>query len=874
MSYSSSRKAEKQHASHAPALTRYTRLLLVKFVFVPCLCAFYLLALLGRHLANVHNVEPSSVTPLLRDVPDCQDVPHSVALDPLPPLSTRPAFRQTHDGHELPLYAQEWQTSRPILDHSLTVVLTVTAGRLPSLETSLVALHEDPTPPAEIIVLCSETILSVARHILRSIVIKYSSKLQVEMTLRTWHFGAAPQVEALIQAALQSTTEWVLILNHDLDWIKKTALRKLLKPQNVSFPLGPRGFGPSSSDCLVPSQSLQPASFLEPPFALPSYLLPHDSDMSAPEIDSWRAFGQRIARGRPDLVGGVVLPSTDTTWCQGSQSIRDRFTPVPMKHVGALAAVDPAHQRIHNHLRPSLAPTKSHGTFGLFFPSWDDLQAFSSAACRLTAEGRRLRILLYGEHESQLNFDRDHGLEMSIIWDDVTLETDDCALHYQIPLPRNAPASLVFSSWLDSFHDLPDVLIGLAEISDSSQTFVRALSRLDAAGSTLIQIPRADLPYCDWIGTLTVQEWKNWNVPQIDISIITNNRPGSLSRLLSSLKDARYFGDRLTLRVNVDQSADKETLQLIDGLRWDHGSVFLHHRVVHGGLLPAVVESWYPSSNDTYGLLLEDDVEVSPLFYAWLKMSVLRYRYGQDANRSHSLFGISLYQQKNIELRPEGRRPFNPRHLFANSSIPHPITPYLSQIPCSWGALYFPEHWREFHAYLSARLSQPPPIPLSLKDSVVPNVRSNKWTRSWKKYFIELVYLRGYVMLYPNYADFFSLSTNHLEIGSHVKRMPRAVYDKKRSLFELPLMLLPDSNSSVSLQTGLLDLPNGRLPAWSTLPVLDLHGLLVSVKDMRRRGAEQRSILFNCSSAATEYDVQALLCIQPRSEEAQPVKAI
>lgn len=54
--------------------------------------------------------------------------------------------------------------------------------------------------------------------------------------------------------------------------------------------------------------------------------------------------------------------------------------------------------------------------------------------------------------------------------------------------------------------------------------------------------------------------------------------------------------------------------------------VFVHHRVVHGGLLPAVVESWYPSSNDSYGLLLEDDVELSPLFYAWAKMNVLHYR--------------------------------------------------------------------------------------------------------------------------------------------------------------------------------------------------------------------------------------------------------
>lgn len=108
--------------------------------------------------------------------------------------------------------------------------------------------------------------------------------------------------------------------------------------------------------------------------------------------------------------------------------------------------------------------------------------------------------------------------------------------------------------------------------------------------------------------------------------MITDNRPNSLRRLLSSLENARYFGDTLNLRINVEQSADEETLQLVSDYEWAQGETFLHHRVVHGGLMTAVVESWYPKDNDSYGLILEDDVELSPLFYAWAKMSLLRYR--------------------------------------------------------------------------------------------------------------------------------------------------------------------------------------------------------------------------------------------------------
>lgn len=127
----------------------------------------------------------------------------------------------------------------------------------------------------------------------------------------------------------------------------------------------------------------------------------------------------------------------------------------------------------------------------------------------------------------------------------------------------------------------------------------------------------------------------DWNVPRIDLSIITHNRPLSLARLLTSVNHARFFGDRVSLRINIEQTADDETLRIADAFNWEHGQTFLHHRVVLGGLLPAVAESWYPDSNHSYGVLLEDDVELSPMFYAWLKMTLLRYRFVLFAHSRH-----------------------------------------------------------------------------------------------------------------------------------------------------------------------------------------------------------------------------------------------
>lgn len=53
-------------------------------------------------------------------------------------------------------------------------------------------------------------------------------------------------------------------------------------------------------------------------------------------------------------------------------------------------------------------------------------------------------------------------------------------------------------------------------------------------------------------------------------------------------------------------------------------------------------------------------------------------------------------------------------------------------------------------------------------DVVIPKSRSNVWRQSWKKFFIELVYRHGLVMLYPNFKNQSSFSTNHLEAGTHI----------------------------------------------------------------------------------------------------------
>lgn len=150
---------------------------------------------------------------------------------------------------------------------------------------------------------------------------------------------------------------------------------------------------------------------------------------------------------------------------------------------------------------------------------------------------------------------------------------------------------------------------------------------------------------------------------------------------------------------------------------------------------------------------------------------------------------------------------------------------------------------------------------MKISQNIVPNVRSNKWTKSWKKYFIELVYLRGYVMLYPNYEDFVSLSTNHLEVGSHVKVRTK----EKQDLFLLPLLQLPDVSSVRSTGPGLLELPYSNLPSWDRLPVLNLTGSLTTHEALVSDGRTRRTELMGCGGDASTYDAYSLMCIDAKS---------
>ncbi|KAK8296214.1 hypothetical protein V6Z11_D05G108200 [Gossypium hirsutum] len=375
----------------------------------------------------------------------------------------------------------------------------------------------------------------------------------------------------------------------------------------------------------------------------------------------------------------------------------------------------------------------------------------------------------------------------------------------------------------------PSVIITVTDIDPNVKKALKMASETNVNGTALVLLPRSSVSKVLWMADLRSTALQNWNRMRISVNIITQSRAPSLTRLLKSLSDAYYTGDEIPVSFNMDSKVDEATIKLVDSFEWLHGPKTLRRRIIQGGLIRAVSESWYPTSDDDFGLLLEDDIEVSPYYYLWIKYALLAYHYDPQVSLPE-LSSISLYTPRLVEVVKERPR-WNPTEFFNRI---HPNTPYLHQLPCSWGAVFFPKHWREFYVYMNMRFTED----AKANPVQIPKSRTNGWQASWKKFLFDMMYLRGYVSLYPNFPNQASFSTNHMEPGVHISAKDNVVRHDKAD-FEVPL-LIEDFRTL---------LPNGKLPPASKLPSLNLFNQPVSLKGLKAAGAKLGQDVLPCNNA-------------------------
>ncbi|GMI44568.1 hypothetical protein TrCOL_g9351 [Triparma columacea] len=249
---------------------------------------------------------------------------------------------------------------------------------------------------------------------------------------------------------------------------------------------------------------------------------------------------------------------------------------------------------------------------------------------------------------------------------------------------------------------------------------------------------------------------------KITISVITAastaSRLNSLRRLLDSLIASDYPPETsLTLRISIDSTASHDTLDYINAFEWSYGPKVINRRVKKGGLVAAVAESWYPSDDFEHGVILEDDIEVSPYWYDYVT-TVLD---GVYENGDDEVVGVSLYNPRTIEVIA-GRGKF----VDFDSTKVTGQRLYKHQVPCSWGAVWMPGPWREFLTYLEGRIREDPE---GLHPMTITGSNTMTWKLSWKKFMLEIMYVKDWYVVYPSFKDQVSFATNHVEIGEHIK---------------------------------------------------------------------------------------------------------
>ncbi|ERN16254.1 hypothetical protein AMTR_s00063p00142620 [Amborella trichopoda] len=218
------------------------------------------------------------------------------------------------------------------------------------------------------------------------------------------------------------------------------------------------------------------------------------------------------------------------------------------------------------------------------------------------------------------------------------------------------------------------------------------------------------------------------------IKVLTFDRLASLTRCLYSIAHADYA----------------------DEFQWKHGEKMVHYRTQNVGLQAQWLESWWPASDDEFVFIVEDDLELSPLFYKYLKTLIANYYYDRS-NSSELIYGASL-QRPRFVAGKHG----NKLQLDNQTNV------FLYQMVGTWGQLLFPKPWKQFRLWYDTQKTMG--IKPILEGMVTTNWYKKKGERIWTPWFIKFLHSFGYFNLYTNISLERALSVSHRDAGVNYGR--------------------------------------------------------------------------------------------------------
>ncbi|CAD7973576.1 unnamed protein product [Amoebophrya sp. A120] len=235
-------------------------------------------------------------------------------------------------------------------------------------------------------------------------------------------------------------------------------------------------------------------------------------------------------------------------------------------------------------------------------------------------------------------------------------------------------------------------------------------------------------------------------VPHLQVVVLTQKRVKSLQRLLTSLSAGVYppTGAKIDVEVRVDGVASGEMRQVFQDFAWPpttssstiQGVKKLVELPEGGkGLAQAWFQAWRAPLRDDYGeqeasrhraIILEDDVELSPLWYCWLLLAWQHYGSRTD------LAGISLERQLFVnKMSKAGRSGLNAAYRAGK--------PFLYKQLGSIGFSPHPLVWKRFLQWIQA-------VDVTTVDLAIPGLMSTSWWKVlnrkqlWTHHFVYFCY--------------------------------------------------------------------------------------------------------------------------------------
>ncbi|KAH3706384.1 uncharacterized protein LOC127858293 [Dreissena polymorpha] len=258
------------------------------------------------------------------------------------------------------------------------------------------------------------------------------------------------------------------------------------------------------------------------------------------------------------------------------------------------------------------------------------------------------------------------------------------------------------------------------------------------------------------------------------VIVIVYNRAHSVLRLLESLNRADYENDNVKLEVWIDRSingtVDQLTEQTAREFRFRHGAYDVIVHPQHVGIYGQWLSTWNPNNNSQeIAVILEDDLEVSPHFYKYLKHVHSKYDHYPEIN-GFALQGLSIHH---------GVKTWQ---SFVNYTDGQCV--YLYPVLGTWGFSPSRKNWVRFlDWYAEARKKSDfkPDVPGNVATSWYNTfLEQGKNYTMWSMWHIHFAWKHDEYTLFPNFKDHKGLTTNWMEPGLH--------YDANSSRQSNPLL--------------------------------------------------------------------------------------